>query len=39
MAWKAVILSMMLAFLLSVAGCATLTDLTAENHLQVETIE
>ena len=34
MAWKTIIFSMMLAILLSIAGCTALTDPTAENNLQ-----
>jgi hypothetical protein len=34
MGWKTVIVSMMLAILLSVAGCAALIDPTAENNWQ-----
>jgi hypothetical protein len=34
MGWKTIIVSMMLAILLSVAGCAALTDPTTENNWQ-----
>jgi hypothetical protein len=34
MGWKTIIISMMLAILLSVAGCTALTDQSAQNNLQ-----
>jgi hypothetical protein len=39
MGWKPVIVSMMLALLLSVAGCTALTDPTAENNWQAASPE
>jgi hypothetical protein len=39
MGWKTIIASMMLAILLSVAGCTALTDPAAQNNLQAASPE